>query len=95
MTGDAKNGFNQTSGAYFGGSARGNGQKDSLDNFGKGKDGNTDVGGTLGNTGRSCSVGGKSALAAAQELAKAKSYKNRPYINNAKMGTTDYKFNYG
>lgn len=35
--------------------------------------------------GRSCSVGGKSQQQAAEEAARAKSYKNRPYINNAKM----------
>lgn len=31
----------------------------------------------------------------AEEAARSKSYKHRPYINNAKVGCTDYKFNYG
>ena len=44
---------------------------------------------------RGNSVGGKSAHQIAEEESRAKSYKNRPYINNAKTGTTDYKFNYG
>jgi hypothetical protein len=30
-----------------------------------------------------------------EEVAKAQSYKNRPYINDAKTGITDYRFNYG
>ena len=30
-----------------------------------------------------------------EEMSKAKSYKNRAYINDAKTGTTDYKFNFG
>ena len=46
-------------------------------------------------SGRSNSVGGKSKLQIAQEESRSKSYKNRPYINNAKTGCTDYKFNYG
>lgn len=44
---------------------------------------------------RSSSVGGKSALQVAEEESKSKSYKNRAYLNNAKMGVSDYKFNYG
>lgn len=31
----------------------------------------------------------------AEENARANSYKTKPYINNAKTGITDYKFNYG
>ena len=30
-----------------------------------------------------------------EQASKANSYKNRAYINDAKTGTTDYKFNYG
>lgn len=30
-----------------------------------------------------------------EELSKALSYKNRPYINNTPTGLTDYRFNYG
>jgi hypothetical protein len=30
-----------------------------------------------------------------EELAKAMSYKNRPYISNVKTGVTDYKYNFG
>ena len=30
-----------------------------------------------------------------EEMSKATSYKNRAYINDAKTGTTDYKFNFG
>lgn len=30
-----------------------------------------------------------------EEIGRAKSYKNRAYINNSKTGITDYKFNYG
>jgi len=30
-----------------------------------------------------------------EELSKAASYKNRPYINDSGTGVTDYKFNYG
>ena len=41
------------------------------------------------------SVGGKSAHQIAEEEGRAKSYKNKAYINNAKTGVTDYKFNYG
>lgn len=46
--------------------------------------------------GRSCSVShGKSEMQLTEEASRAKSYKNNAYINNAKMGVTDYKFNYG
>lgn len=31
----------------------------------------------------------------AEEEGRAKSYKNKAYINNAKFGQTDYRFNYG
>ena len=44
---------------------------------------------------RSNSVGGKSILQLAEEESKSKSYKKRPYINDAKTGVSDYKFNYG
>lgn len=37
----------------------------------------------------------KSAHQIAEEEGRAKSYKNRPYMNNAKIGVSDYKFNYG
>ena len=30
-----------------------------------------------------------------EHLSKANSYKNRAYINDAKTGVTDYRFNYG
>lgn len=30
-----------------------------------------------------------------EQMNKAKSYKNRAYINNSKTGVSDYKFNYG
>lgn len=30
-----------------------------------------------------------------EELSKAMSYKNRPYINDTPTGLTDYRFNYG
>ena len=30
-----------------------------------------------------------------QQISKALSYKNRPYINNISLGVSDYKFNYG
>lgn len=30
-----------------------------------------------------------------EQIAKAASYKNRPYMNDSKTGVTDYKFNYG
>lgn len=59
MTGGAKDRFNQTSGFAYGTRGNGQGQKDSLDNFGNGQNGNANAGGTQGNTGRSCSVGGK------------------------------------
>lgn len=44
---------------------------------------------------RSASLGGKSSLQIAEEESKSKSFKHRPYINNAKIGVSDYKFNYG
>ena len=30
-----------------------------------------------------------------EQLSKAQSYKNRPYINDCKTGSTDYRFNFG
>lgn len=30
-----------------------------------------------------------------EELSKALSYKNRPYINDVQTGVTDYKYNFG
>ena len=44
---------------------------------------------------RSTSLGGKNMFQLAEQEARSKSYKNRAYINNAKIGCTDYKFNYG
>lgn len=49
----------------------------------------------FGNSARNNSLGGKSQAQIAEEMGRAKSYKNRPYVNNAKTGVTDYKFNYG
>ena len=40
-------------------------------------------------------MAGKTQAQLAEEAGRAKSYKNRPYINNAKIEPTDYKFNYG
>ena len=37
----------------------------------------------------------KSETQKLEEESRAKSYKNRPYINNVKTGVTDYKFNFG
>lgn len=53
-----------------------------------------DAQGNLANT-RSKSLGGKTKAQVAEQLARENSYKTKPYMNNAKTGITDYKFNYG
>ena len=64
--------------------------KDSLEGFGTQKG----LSGT--GFGRTFSVDkGKTQHQLAEEESRAKSYKNRAYIKNAKMGQTDYRFNYG
>jgi hypothetical protein len=44
---------------------------------------------------RSSSLGGKTRAQLFEEQARKNSYKYKPYINNAKTGITEYKFNYG
>lgn len=44
---------------------------------------------------RSNSIGGKTQHQIAEEIGRANSYKNRAYVNNSKLGVTDYKFNFG
>jgi hypothetical protein len=44
---------------------------------------------------RSSSLGGKTRAQLLEEEGRKNSYKYKPYINNAKTGITEYKFNYG
>lgn len=68
-------------------------EQDSLDKIGVTNYSNSNANNPA--TMRSNSLGGKTQHQIAEELGRANSYKNRPYVNNLKMEVTDYKFNFG
>jgi len=90
LNGNSSINYRTNAGAGQGNNNQGNGQG------ANGNQGFGQTGSQIGGSGtRSHSLGGKTNAQLAEEQARLNSYKNRPYMNNAKTGITDYKFNYG